>query len=384
MKTAYVSTHDASNILAWSGLVHHIAKALELQGFRLEYVDALEEKYGWLTWKKIRVYRYLARVGLRPHVHLQDREPSLLRSYAVQVSERLSSTSVDLVFSPETPPICKVECKQPIAFWTDATFAGMVGFYPRFRNLSSESIRHGNAMEQEALSRCRLAIYSSKWAARSAVENYNVAPGKIHVVPFGANIPCDRSFDDIKTIVGARAMDRCNLLFIGVEWQRKGGDVAVQIAEALNEQGLPTELAVVGCDPPGRVPDCVTAYGFVSKASPQGIETIGRLLAESHFLILPSRAECLAVVIAEAGSFGLPSVASDTGGIPTALRDGANGRTFSTDGDMLEYCSFISHMMSHPAEYRELALSSFNEYRTRLNWRVAGERVRALIHEICL
>ena len=72
----------------------------------------------------------------------------------------------------------------------------MLNFYPEFSNLCNETIRNGNGMEQAALSNCELAIYSSEWAAASAINNYQVDREKIKVVPYGANLSCTLSIED--------------------------------------------------------------------------------------------------------------------------------------------------------------------------------------------
>lgn len=47
-----------------------------------------------------------------------------------------------------------------------------------------------------------------------------------------------------------------------------------------------------------------------------------------------------------------------------------------------KYCNYIIDLMSDYERYEELALSSFNEYKTRLNWDVAVSEVKKLILEI--
>ena len=106
-------------------------------------------------------------------------------------------------------------------------------------------------------------------------------------------------------------------------------------------------------------------------------------MTEAHFLILPSRAECAAVVFAEASSFGLPSLGTKVGGIPTVIRDGKNGQTFSLYDNPEAYCDYIQALMSSRQKYNELALSSFREYSERLNWVVAGKKVYELVQEFC-
>jgi glycosyltransferase involved in cell wall biosynthesis len=379
MKLAYVSIRDASDIRQWSGTVYYMAQSLRNQGISLDYIDSLEEKNALLFKGKQFLYSYLFKKR-----YLRDRELFIVKQYARQVASKLSNLKPDLVFSEGTIPIAYLECEQPVVFWTDSTFAGMVGFYPLFSNLSQETIENGNKMEKLALEKCKLAIYSSEWAAKTAIENYQIEQSKVKVVPFGANIECDRSFEDIKAIVDLRPSNQCNLLFLGVDWFRKGGDIALEVARELNKQGLNTKLTVVGCQPITNkpVPSFVKTLGFISKDAKEGRDKIAQILAESHFLILPSKAECYGVVFCEANSFAVPCLATDVGGITTVIKNNLNGKSFSKQTNIAEYCTYISNLFSDYSQYRRLALSSFNEYQSRLNWSVAGQTVKKLMMEL--
>jgi glycosyltransferase involved in cell wall biosynthesis len=376
VKVAYVTTSGAPDVTLWSGLGYFIARSLQAPALSLEHIGPLREKYRVFFMGKQAFYRYLFRQR-----HLRDREPTILRGYAKQVSKNLRCDH-EIIFSPGTIPIAYLECEQPIAFWTDATFAAIVGFYPSFSNLSAESIRHGHAMEQSALHRARLAIYSSDWAAESAVTDYGVRRDQVAVVPFGANFEVDITTAQARAAIEGRLGRKCRLLFIGAEWERKGGEVAVCVASALNEAGLETELDIVGCDPRGDLPRFVNRLGFISKAEPDGKKKLRELLMQSHFLVLPARAECFGVVLCEANAHALPVLATRVGGIPTIVRDDVNGRLFSTDATPDEYSSYVIDVMARSWRYRELALSSFEEYRQRLNWAVAGATVRRLLEGI--
>ncbi len=64
------------------------------------------------------------------------------------------------------------------------------------------------------------------------------------------------------------------------------------------------------------------------------------------------------------------------------VKDNVNGMTFALDAPAAEYCDYIMNLMQNFSRYEELALSSFNEYETRLNWRVATQMVKKLIEEV--
>jgi glycosyltransferase involved in cell wall biosynthesis len=383
MKISYVTTYDARNIKSWSGTAHHMARSLIEQSIELNYIGSLKEKYSLLLKTKQHISNYLSKKSLAKK-YLRDRDPIILKSYARQVSSKLSHLDSDIVFSPGTIPIAYLECQQPIVFWTDVTFRGLVDFYPEFTNLSPETIRNGDAMEKSALERCRLAIYSSDWAAETAVKYYGIEASKVKVIPFGANTECNRNFDDIKAIVCSRPANTCRLLFLGVNWYRKGGNIAFKVAQELNNMGLNTELTVVGCQPiiKDPFPNFVKPLGFIKKSSSEGLRTINKLLAESHFLILPSVADCSPIVFCEANSFGVPCLSTDVGGIPTIIKDDLNGKIFTRGTGISEYCAYIYSLFSEYSLYKDLALSSFNEYQSRLNWSIAGQTVKKLLLEV--
>jgi len=52
------------------------------------------------------------------------------------------------------------------------------------------------------------------------------------------------------------------------------------------------------------------------------------------------------------------------------VKDNINGMKFALDSPVANYCDYIINLMQNYNEYEKLALSSFNEFQTRLNWNV--------------
>jgi glycosyltransferase involved in cell wall biosynthesis len=374
MKAAFVTTHDSSDVHAWSGTVFHILEALKESGLKVETIDGLRDPYS-LFFRTKRIYKNF----VRGKNYFRDREPLTLRSYAKQVENQLDRLKPDIVFSPGTIPIAYLRTDKPIVFWTDATFDGMIDYYPAYKNLCEETIQNGRKMEQAALSNCRLAIYSSEWAAKTAISNYNVDHKKVKVVPFGANLARVPTNGEVREAIASRGSGACKLLFVGVEWIRKGGELALSVASVLNQRGLNTELHVVGCEPPSPFPRFVKGYGYLSKKNREQGELLDNLFKTSDFLILPTKAECAAMVVAEANAYGLPAITTNVGGMGTVVTDGINGRAFHLASFCQESVEYIVGILSSNERYRQLCLSSVNEYNTRLNWRSAGQSAVNLI-----
>ncbi len=376
MKVAYVTTYDASNPNSWSGTGHYIARSLERQGVEVKYIGPLEDRGGVVLSAR----RAGARL-LRGRRILRERDARVARSYAKQVEEQLDGLDVDWIFSPGTIPIAELRVTTPIAFWTDATFAQMVGFYPEFQKLAGSTVEAGNLLEGHALKRASLAIYSSQWAAQSAIDDYGADAAKVKVLSLGANLPVEYDPDEVERMIGRRDRDVCRLLFVGVDWIRKGGDLALAIVSRLHDAGVRAELTIVGANPeiPAGMRDFVRAAGFIAKETTYGKSTIERLFAESHFLLLPSTADCSPIVMAEASSFGVPSIASDVGGISSVVRDGVNGFTFPLDSIVEDAASCITALWADRGRYDALCRSSLEEARARLNWDVAGSELVRLL-----
>lgn len=380
MKIAYVTDKDPEDVKAWSGLVYYIRKSLEQAGLGVTSFGNIESENYELLKLKRKIYRRISKKK-----YLSDRSPLVLRSYANKIGQLLEGSDHDVVFSPSSIIISDLKTQSPIVFWTDATFAGMMNFYDTFSNLNRETIRNGHRQEQRALNNCSLAIYSSEWAAKSAIDHYEVDPSKVKIVPFGANLECNRTLEEILALVDEKMdFDPIRLLFIGKDWQRKGGPKALEVVKLLSHRGLHAQLHIAGCIPPIALPAFVKVHGFISKQTIEGRTQLDDLFTKSHFFLLPSEAEAFGIVFAEASSFGLPSLASDVGGIPSAVRDNINGQTFTLDSDAYNYCDYILQLVNSKERYRSLAISSYQEYTHRLNWSVAGETIKNLITEHCL
>ena len=374
LRVAYVTTYDARVPANWSGTGYFMWKALQGDGIEVDLMGPLADSLSRLWEAKTRLYR-----GVLGRQYERERQPWLQRHYARQVHDRLAAGHYDAIVSPGTIPIARLRTRIPTVFWTDSTFAGMVDFYPAFTGLASETIRRGNEGEQTALDRCSLAIYASEWAAGTARDRYRVDESKLRVVPLGANLEHDPAPDQVAASINRRPIDECRLLFVGVDWHRKGGDVAVAVTGELIRRGIAATLTVVGVRPPADSPAFVEYAGYIDKGRPDDAARYDALLAGSHFLIVPSRAEAYGLVYAEASAFGVPSLATRVGGVSTVVSDGVNGFLFEPGAPPWRFADIVASHHAAPDRYRSLAHQAAEEYRRRLNWAVAGQSVRTLL-----
>lgn len=387
MHITLVTEHNLHDRDGLSGTLYQMAKELQrTDGLQVRHIQVslphkllppLEElafrfKQFWLRLFK----------GTHYSSELYERRA---RYSAGILSKSLVNLKTDVILTALTPQTAAyLNTKIPIVFWTDNVYASLLGFYPSHRFHDPETMWDGHMITNACLMNAKLLIFSSQWAARSAIELYGISKNKVEVVPFGSNIDISHSELDVKNIIQARSRDCIKLLFVGKFWHRKGGDIALRITNALHAAGQPVELTIVGCTPPkdDPLPPYVKSIEFYSKNSKDELESLKLLYTETHLLLVPSRAECCANVFAEANAFGVPCITTYVGGITEAIKDGINGMAFSLEVTEKEVCDYIINLMSNYDQYELMALSSYNEYKTRLNWQTAMLQVKKLITDI--
>jgi glycosyltransferase involved in cell wall biosynthesis len=366
----FLSVADANDMRVWSGTPFHMYRALrERPDVRVSLASPITT--GLLT-RQMRLAERVAN-GVRHTTYLSEREPLLLRRLARRIERIIDRVRPDVVLCPSSLPLAAVSARAPLVMWTDATWAAMVDYYPDFSQLSVRTRRCGHRAERAALQRVALAVYSNEWAARSACRAYGMPEERVAVVPFGANLIEEPSGDDVRGRL--RALDRstCTLLLLGRDWHRKGVDHAVEATRRLRAAGVDARLHVAGCRPPpdATLPPEVTVHGDLDKTDPAGAARVAQLLRQASFLVLPSRAECSPIVLAEAQAFGVPVVASRTGGVASMMADGRSGVLVSPEAFASEAAAEIHRIRSSSPAYDVMAGAAREYYEQCVNWRYA-------------
>jgi glycosyltransferase involved in cell wall biosynthesis len=158
----------------------------------------------------------------------------------------------------------------------------------------------------------------SDWAKRSIVEDYGVPEERVFVVPPGVEI--DRWQTDR---AGRPAKDGVDILFVGGDFYRKGGDV---LLKAFVDRGLAAtaRLQIVTRT---RIDDVVAGKEnvFVHYDLPNHGPELKALYRDADLFVLPTRADTLGIALMEAAAAGIPVVSTPVGGIPTVVEDGVTG-----------------------------------------------------------
>jgi len=231
LKIALVSAADPKDRRTWSGSTFFMGAALERHVGRVDYIGPISIPGQALKLKLARLAHRIS--GKRTYPF---RTLAAARHFAKNISRRLAGQSYDLIFAPAASvEIAYLETETPIVYVSDATFALMQEVYPIFSSMPPAAVDAENFFEQTALDKARLILFPSQWAARSAVDHYGIAPDKISMIPFGANL--DRE-PDRQAVLGKNVDGDIKILFLAKEWERKGGGASRWIPSViLRKQG---------------------------------------------------------------------------------------------------------------------------------------------------
>lgn len=369
-KLLYVSLWNAADRNSESGYAYSMRAQLKK---RFDVIDFFPLK---LPGEKLFLPLRAAYKAIGQYYHPM-REPSVLKQLARRIEKALNTIRPDAVFAPSSLPLSFVETKCPSIYSTDQLFCDFLNTY--IPAPAARFSRLGEAQEKRALAAASRVTFPSVWAAKSAIGHYGADPAKVEVIPWGANLPQAPAREEVESAIAGRAEDRCHLVFLGRDWRRKGGDILVKTVAALNELGLPTRATIIGCTPEGLPASFFETYAFLDKGNPEHFTKLVRIMREAHFLFLPSRAEAYGQAFCEAAAFGVPSIGSTVGGIPTIIRDGETGFVRPPETPAADFAALIQGVLADPARYRQMARLAREDFEQRLNWDSFGERLNALV-----
>jgi len=375
MHLGLASVSDAQVPADWSGTPYFMGRALQARVAQFSYLCPIVPG-AVLTHRRISKLKARFLGGsILPHA-----TRFAARHNARELGRLLAGRKVDAIFAPAgSSLIGELETDLPIIYSSDATVKLMTDYYREWTGLSRQALREADALERAAIRKSDLLIYPSQWAARSAIEDYGAEPARVAVAAYGANM---HDVPDRARALAPRRADRLELLFVGVDWARKGGDIAVAALAALRAMGLEARLTVVGCVPPPRVPrDHLAIHPFLSKNDPAQAAQLSRLYLAADLLVVPTRAECFGVVWCEAAAHGVPSIATATGGVPDVVTEGVTGHTLPPAADGAAYAALIAEIARDRDRLAALRRSARQDYEARLNWGVWADRVVQLARD---
>lgn len=363
LKMVYITPTDARNKHSWSGTDYYIWNTLQKNVGDITLMRPPEPVFLVFILKVIHgisLFVFKKRFDWR-HARW------LSKAYGRRLKKMLKGKQFDLLIAPASDTlIAHLDTTIPIIYINDRTIAVALDYHKMLSQLWTFSKNQSIETDKLAIGKSLFVTYPSEWAAQSAIEHYRIKKEKVFVIPFGANID---EIPDRAVALQRRKTSTCHLLFIGVNWKDKGGEIALQCLKELIQSGIDATLTVVGCTPPAGIQhEKLKVIPFLNKNKAADFERLKSLWIQSTFLILPTRIDAFGIVFCEAAAYGLPSIGTNTGGVAGALHDGKNGVLMPFAADGKAYALRIASLFKNDTAYQELVMKARDEFEKELNW----------------
>ncbi len=219
-----------------------------------------------------------------------------------------------LLFSFQTQSMFdgRIDPSTPHFVYTDSTVLANYqypGLEPRSFLKSSQWMR----LEPRIYHNATINFVFSHNQSWSLVEQYHLPPARVVCAYCGSNAPLGRDASEYGRHYGDK-----NVLFVGVNWERKGGPQLLGAFLRVLGKHPSATLTVVGCSPDVVHPN-VRVLGKIP------LPRVDEELARASVFCMPTTQEPFGVVFVEAMHRRLPIVATNIGALPDMVESGVNG-----------------------------------------------------------
>jgi glycosyltransferase involved in cell wall biosynthesis len=216
--------------------------------------------------------------------------------------------------------------------------------------------------ERKIYQRASLNFTMSSNIRDSIINDYKCGPEKVLCVYCGSNVQVNKSelFDDTR-------YSKKNILFVGIDWERKGGPVLVKAFRKVLEDFPDAHLTIVGCSPKIDLPNC-NVIGRVS------LKDVKKYFEQASLFCLPTLLEPFGIVFLEAMAHKLPVIGSRIGAIPDFINEGENGYLIEPKNSQ-QLADKIMSLLISPEKCKSFGEKGHHIFWDRYTWEKTGERI---------
>jgi glycosyltransferase involved in cell wall biosynthesis len=292
--------------------------------------------------------------------------PFMFRRLSTAIRDHFGPDADSFDFTIQTQGLFNASLPgRPFVIYTDYTIASSLDF-----ELRDERLLRAQAfmnLEGAMYRRADKILTTAAHVKRTLTRHYGCDPDRITPIMIGANVETAASSTDLARYQAGR------ILFVGIDWERKGGPTLLTAFEKVAERFPHARLTIAGSAPETRHPR-VEALGRIPRAD------VAAHFAASSIFCLPSVVEPSAVASVEAMAFSLPVVATNVGGFPEMVADGTTGVLVPPrNPDAL--ADALAGLLSDPERARRMGLAG-KQRSAQFTWDEVGSRLHAQIRHL--
>lgn len=219
--------------------------------------------------------------------------------------------------------------------------------------------------ERDLYKKAKGVFTMSNHVRDSLLNQYQCDPKKVHCVFAGASV-----FQEDITF-GIERYKKKNILFVGVDWERKGGPELIEAFKLVLKKHPDAKLNIVGCFPKIDLPN-VQVIGRVP------IEEVVNYYKDASIFCMPSKREPFGIVYLEALAYKLPIIALDIGALPDFVSNSENGFLVKFN-DIKDLADKLNFLLTNPELCQRMGGIGYEKVKTRYQWNISIENIKQVI-----
>lgn len=250
----------------------------------------------------------------------------------------------------------------PYVIYTDNTMALTQRHRPASALIPPRMLADWLAFEARTCREAQAVFTFSEFARASVIDDYGCAPEHVLAVGTGANQALPEP--------APAPEGPPRVLFIGREFERKGGRILLAAWERVHAQRPEAELRVAGPrqDPIGDFGRGVHYMGKLTRAQ------LAQEYRSASVFVLPSLFEPWGFVFIEAMGYGLPCIGADCCAMPEIIDAGVSG-LLAGPGDPDSLARVMLELLGDPARARAMGAAGHAKAQQHYTWDRVAERV---------
>jgi starch synthase len=210
----------------------------------------------------------------------------------------------------------------------------------------------------------------SEYLRRSFIEDFDVHEDKVKTIGAGINL------DEIPD-VREKDYEKKNILFIGVDFYRKGGIQLLKAFRIVKEAFPKAELHIIGpkkLEIDHRLGSGIKFHGFLSKKDPKQRQLFDSIMRDSSIFAMPSLYEPFGIAPLEAMVYEIPCILTNDWAFPEMVQPGVNGELVEC-GNVNELADKIKFLLGNPDLLHFLGKNARNIVLTNYTWDIVVKRL---------
>jgi glycosyltransferase involved in cell wall biosynthesis len=168
------------------------------------------------------------------------------------------------------------------------------------------------------------------------------------------------------------------VLFIGVDFARKGGPQLLEAFRIVRETMPHAELHIVGPAEIPEIPIGVVFHGRLSKSDPQQKLKLESLLRDCSLFVLPSLYEPFGIAPLEANLFQLPCLVTDAWAFRETVTAGVNGDRVEK-GSIDDLAAKLLELLANPEQLAVMGKNGRELVLRKYTWSAVADRMARAI-----